>query len=287
MLDNFKYSCEHLAVLDRWNKDTDSSTAVVGTNVFQPGLGVTESGQGDDFQNPVTGFDLDVMRRLNAFNRFNGGPDDRYYYWNTISPSPELTGVAPPASLSAQSVILTGFTNTQILLALNNVAHNVAAATTARLCDEQYTQGESIATTVDVPSQLFDFPHDWDTNGNPITLTRNNFVTTGANKDDIYIRLGIYKATDGISAPSARARVVDSNTTHDGDGFMPPDDHWVKFGYVIDSGGGGTDGWRDYNTDGAKDGDGQCYGEGPSTGNASAPRSTRYADKCERRTSDH
>ena len=56
---------------------------------------------------------------------------------------------------------------------------------------------------------------------------------------------------------------------------------WTKFGY-IECGNGGTDGFRDYNNDAAKDTDGNPYNidNGPTGANRCTGRASRYADLC-------
>lgn len=95
---------------------------------------------------------------------------------------------------------------------------------------------------------------------------------------------------------SNEGRVYDHSVNNPNAGFAPPANMWVKFGYIATPNPQacseqGHNAWRDYNTDGVKDPDGQCYvgttiSESNLYNNECGVRSTWYADDAERLISD-
>ena len=130
MAENYKNSCEHLD----------------GQNQADPALFVYRPGQyyGGTFGFPLT---LHVMRRLNALNRFNGGPDDRYYWWNDTQANPSLMTLV---NITGGTVNSTNPESVLVPLEFQSVQHNATNPTTAHLTTYDWTSMQS--TTAQHPS---------------------------------------------------------------------------------------------------------------------------------------
>ncbi len=236
-----------------------------GANVFEPGLD-EDGGSFFSFT-----FDLDVMRRMNSLNRYNGGLQDRYYWWNDSGPTPSfinangITGGTITASYDIDQTLTCSIT-----FSLDDIAHNFSGASSATL--HGYDQSSRLSAVEATTTAQSGF--DWD-------LSPHSAASFLRNDRELWFKLGIWEQ-DSLRAS---AQIRDSGVQGSEGGLRPPSDHWVKFGYKAV--GDANLGWRDYNTDRVADIDTDPFGLGLSTVNSITGRSTRYADNCEKQTTQH
>jgi len=270
MAENYKNSCEHLD----------------GQNQADPALFVYRPGQyyGGTFGFPLT---LHVMRRLNALNRFNGGPDDRYYWWNDTQANPSLMTLV---NITGGTVNSTNPESVLVPLEFQSVQHNATNPTTAHLTTYDWTSMQS--TTAQHPSFF------WSVTNAVVPSQYVRDVYQDAQPDDeIWVRMAIYNAAHPSGSDyAASARIGDTNVTDPNAGFRPPAGRWVKFSYIDDPQSSvQNQGYRDYNHDDVRDPGSNVYSIRKGDGtlptnygpNAASNKSTYYADHCELKTSEH